>query len=94
MSSLPSAPPKPPLWRDIRVLRWAFQILVLAIVVGIIYWLYSNYQTNIAKSSIPTDLRFLDNPTSFTIPGNDLNQSQPVRDAFVQGFYNLSLIHI
>jgi general L-amino acid transport system permease protein len=88
MSSLPSAPPKPPLWRDIRVLRWAFQILVLAIVVGIIYWLYSNYQTNIAKSSIPTDLRFLDNPTSFTIPGNDLNQSQPVRDAFVQGFYN------
>ena len=88
MSSLPSAPPKPPLWRDIRVLRWAFQILVLAIVVGIIYWLYGNYQTNIAKSSIPTDLRFLDNPTSFTIPGNDLNQSQPVRDAFVQGFYN------
>lgn len=88
MTSLPSAPSKPPIWRDIRVLRWLFQLLILAVVVGIIYWLYGNYQTNVARSSIPTDLRFLDNPTNFTIPGNDLDQSQPVQDAFVQGFYN------
>lgn len=88
MTSLPSAPSKPPIWRDIRVLRWIFQLLILAVVVGIIYWLYGNYQTNVARSSIPTNLRFLDNPTNFTIPGNDLDQSQPVRDAFVQGFYN------
>ncbi|MFT6973395.1 MAG: general L-amino acid transport system permease protein, partial [Pontimonas sp.] len=88
MSSLPSAPIKPPLWRDIRVLRWAFQLLVLALVVAFVYWLYGNYQANVARSSIPTDLRFLDNPANFTMPGNDLDQSQPVRDAFVQGFYN------
>ncbi len=94
MSSLPSAPTKPPLWRDIRVLRWAFQFLILAVVVAIIYWLYGNYQTNVARSSIPTDLRFLDNPSSFTIPGNDLDQSQPVRDAFVQGFYNTLRVSI
>lgn len=88
MSSLPSAPSKPPIWRDIRVLRWAFQLLVLALVMAMIYWLYSNYQANVAKSNIPTNLLFLDNPANFTIPGNDLDQSQPVRDAFVQGFYN------
>jgi general L-amino acid transport system permease protein len=94
MSSLPSAPTKPPLWRDIRVLRWAFQLLVLALVIAFVYWLYGNYQTNVARSSIPTDLRFLDNPANFTMPGNDLDQSQPVRDAFVQGFYNTLRVSI
>lgn len=86
--------PKAPFWRDVRVLKWAFQVVVLAVVVGIIYWLYTNYQINVARSKIPTDLRFLDNPTNFTIPGNDLDQSQPVRDAFVQGFYNTLRVSI
>jgi len=94
MSPLPIASSKVPLWRDIRVLRWAFQIFVLLIVIGIGYWLYSNYQANIAKSSIQTDLRFLDNPANFTIPGNSLDQSQPVRDAFVQGLFNTLRIAI
>ena len=85
---------KTPVWRDVRVLKWVFQLVVLAIVVAIIYWLYNNYQVNVARSKIPTDLRFLDNPTNFTIPGNDLDQSQPVRDAFVQGFYNTLRVSI
>ena len=88
MSSLPSAPARVPLWRDVRVLRWAFQLVVLAVVLALLYWLYGNYQANVAKSSIPTNLRFLDNPANFTIPGNDLDQSAPVRDAFYQGFLN------
>lgn len=88
MSSLPSAPAKVPIWRDVRVLRWLFQIAVLAVVGLIIYWIWGNYQTNIERSSVQTDLRFLDNPASFTIPGNDFDQSSPVRAAFVQGFLN------
>ena len=55
---------------------------------ALLFWLYGNYQANVAKSSIPTNLRFLDNPSNFTIPGNDLDQSAPVRDAFYQGFLN------
>ena len=88
MSSLPSAPTRVPFWRDVRVLRWAFQLIVLALVFALLFWLYGNYQANVAKSSIPTNLRFLDNPSNFTIPGNDLDQSAPVRDAFYQGFLN------
>jgi len=57
-------------------------------VVGILYWLYSNYQVNISKSKIPTDLRFLGNPANFTFPGQEFDQSSPVRAAFVRGFYN------
>lgn len=88
MSSLPSTPAKVPLWRDIRVLRWAFQLLVVAGVFALIFWLHNNYQVNISKSQIQTDLTFLDNPASFTIPGSDFDQSQPVRDALVLGFFN------
>lgn len=87
-SSPPSATQKVPIWRNIRVLRWVFQILVLGIVFAILSWLWNNYQVNVAKSAISTDLGFLDNPANFTIPGNDFDQSQPVRLAFIEGFYN------
>jgi len=94
MNSLPAVPSRVPVWRNIRVLRGVFQILVLLVVVGILYWLYSNYQANVARSSIQTDLRFLDNPSNFTIPGNALDQSQPVREAFIQGLLNTLRIAI
>ena len=86
--SLPSAPSRPPIWRDVRVLRWLFQIVVLLALAGILFWIYGNYQQNISKSAIPTDFKFLDNPANFTIPGNDFDQSSRVAAAFVQGFIN------
>ena len=94
MSPLIGAPSKTPLWRDIRVLKWVFQLAVLAIFVGIIFWLYNNYQVNVQKSKIPTGLEFLDNPANFTMPGNDFNQSSPVWAAFIQGFYNTLRVSI
>lgn len=94
MSPLVGVPSKTPLWRDVRVLKWVFQLAVLALFLGIIAWLYNNYQVNIAKSKIPTGLEFLDNPASFTMPGSDFNQSSPVWSAFVQGFYNTLRISI
>jgi general L-amino acid transport system permease protein len=94
MSPLTAVSSKAPLWRDIRVLKWVFQLVVLAIVIGIIWWLYNNYQVNVSKSKIPTDLRFLDNPANFTFPGQGFDQSSPVRAAFVQGFYNTLRVSI
>ena len=35
---------RPPLWRDVRVLAWAFQIVVVAVVVAVVWWLFGNYQ--------------------------------------------------
>jgi general L-amino acid transport system permease protein len=88
VSPLTGVSAKTPLWRDVRVLKWLFQLAVLAVVVGIISWLYTNYQVNIQKSKVPTGFGFLDNPASFTMPGNDFDQSSPVRYAFIQGLYN------
>lgn len=94
MSPLSRSNARPVFWRDVRVLRWIFQIFVLAVVFAILYWIYGNYQTNVARSSVQTDLRFLDNPASFTIPGTDFDQSAPVSAAFVRGFQNTMLVAI
>ncbi|MEJ6494253.1 MAG: ABC transporter permease subunit [Actinomycetes bacterium] len=88
MSPLTVISAKTPFWRDIRILKWAFQFSVLAVVLAILFWLYGNYQENVSKSRIPTGLDFLDNPASFTIPGSNFDQSSQVRAAFVQGFIN------
>ncbi len=94
MSLLTGVSAKAPLWRDVRVLKWVFQLVVLAVFVSIIFWLYNNYQVNIQKSKIPTGLDFLDNPANFTMPGNEFNQSSPVWSAFIQGFYNTLRVSI
>lgn len=94
MSPLTGVSAKTPSWRDVRVLKWVFQLVVLGVVIGVIFWLYSNYQINVQKSKIPTDLRFLDNPANFTFPGQDFDQSSPVRAAFIQGFYNTLRVSI
>lgn len=88
MSPSTGATQRVPPWRDVRVVRWLFQIAVLLAVVAVLLWLWNNYRVSTSRSRIPTNLRFLDNPSSFTIPGNSLDQSAPVRRAFVQGILN------
>jgi general L-amino acid transport system permease protein len=83
-----------PLWRDIRVLQWLFQLLVVAFAAAIVIWLYGNYTANADRQNIPTSFDFLDNPTAFEITGNELSQNAPVRDAIVQGFLNTLRISV
>jgi general L-amino acid transport system permease protein len=83
-----AATTRPPPWRNVRVLTWAFQLVVFALVAAFLLWLWGNYRENVASSGIPTDFGFLDNPANFEIPGNDFNQRQPVRDVYVEGFVN------
>jgi general L-amino acid transport system permease protein len=83
-----------PLWRDVRVLQWLFQLLVVAVAAGIVIWLYSNYTTNASQQNIPTNLDFLDNPASFEITGNEMSQNAPVSDALYQGFLNTLRVSI
>jgi general L-amino acid transport system permease protein len=77
-----------PLWRDVRVLKWAVQIIVVGLVVALVMWLYGNYVDNAAEQNIPTDFGFLDNPANFKITGNELSTNAPVRDAIYQGLLN------
>ncbi|MBA3286809.1 MAG: ABC transporter permease subunit [Acidimicrobiia bacterium] len=79
---------RPPLWRDVRVLAWTFQIAVVLVVVAIVFWLLDNLRVNSQRLNIPTGFGHLDQPSSFPIPGSDFRQTQPVRDALVEGFQN------
>jgi general L-amino acid transport system permease protein len=80
---------RPPLWRDVRVLAWAFQLAVVGLVVAVVLWLLDNFRANSDRLNIPTGYRYLDQPANFPIPSNsDFHQSQPVRDALVEGLQN------
>jgi general L-amino acid transport system permease protein len=83
-----------PPWRNVNVLKWIAQLVVVAIVVAIVIWLYGNYTENASRQNIPTSLDFLDNPAAFQITGNALSQSAPVRDALVQGLLNTLRVSI
>jgi general L-amino acid transport system permease protein len=79
---------RPPLYRDIRVLQWAAQLVVVALVVAFVLWLYGNYTQNTDRQNIPTSFDFLDNPATFQITGSPLSANAPNRDAFVVGVQN------
>jgi general L-amino acid transport system permease protein len=89
-TTTPAAPraARPPLWRDVRVLRLAFQVAVLAVIGGILFTLVANVRTNSERLGIPTGFEYLDNPAQFPIPDSDFRQSQPVRDAVAEGLGN------
>jgi general L-amino acid transport system permease protein len=84
----PPAPSRPPLWRDVRVLRWAVQLAVLAAVVAVVAVLVANVRANSSRLGIPTGYGYLDNPAQFPIPDSRFRQTQPVSDAILIGLGN------
>lgn len=87
-------PASTPIYRNVRVLAWAYQLAVFAVVLAIAMWLLGNYRANAAASGIPTGFEFLTNPTTFSIPGSDLRPTQPIRDALVVGILNTIRISV
>jgi general L-amino acid transport system permease protein len=83
-----------PLWRDVRVLKWVLQLVIVGLVVALLVWLYGNYIDSTSEQNIPTDFGFLDNPANFKITGNELSTTAPVRDALWQGVLNTLRISV
>ncbi|HEX6238477.1 MAG TPA: ABC transporter permease subunit, partial [Acidimicrobiales bacterium] len=75
---------RPPLWRDVRVLRVAFQVAVLAAVVAFVSYLYDNLRAN----GVEFDFGFLDQQAGFTVAYTDLRPSDPILDAILTGLRN------
>lgn len=92
MSASPTTPAarrhRPPFWRDVRIIRGALQVGFVVAVGALLWWLYSNMVTNLARQGIPTGFDFLDRRTGFTILGTDFRASQPIHEALWVGLGN------
>ncbi len=84
----PAQAARPPLWRDVRVVRLVLQLVFAVAVVAAIAFLYSNLIENLTRQGIRTDFGYLDQPAGFQILGSDFRASQSVRDALLVGFGN------
>lgn len=78
-----------PLWRDVRVLRWLFQIVVLLIVIGVGYLLINNLLTNLNKVGLSLNFDFINRPAGFDISeGPDFNKTDPIWQAYLVAIAN------
>lgn len=84
----PRSPHKPPLWRDLRIIRIALQVAFIAAVAGLILWLFNNLVTNLARQGIRSDFAFLEQRAGFTILGTDFSSSEPISQALLTGLGN------
>jgi general L-amino acid transport system permease protein len=84
----PTGSGRPPLWRDVRVIRAVLQVVFAIVVVATIAYLYSNLVNNLTRQGIRTDFGYLDQPAGFQILGSDFRAAQPVRSALWVGFRN------
>jgi general L-amino acid transport system permease protein len=76
---------RPPLWRNVRVLRAVVQIAFVAAVLALFVYLGNNLRANLLQRGLPTGFGFLDDPTGVNISGVVFDPSQPIRDALLIG---------
>lgn len=79
---------RPPLWRNVRVLRIAFQAVFLVVVVGFLLYLLDNVVYNLERLGFPTGFDYLSQQAGFAIPDSDFRSTQSLQDALVVGFQN------
>lgn len=84
--------PKVAWYRNVRVLRVVVQVVFLAAVVGVLWWLFSNLVANLDRRGISTDFGFLNRGTGFQIPYDEgFDPQSPVRDMVLVGLKNTLL---
>lgn len=78
-----------PFWRDVRVLRWLFQIVVLLLVIGAGYWLINNLLTNLKEVGLSLDFGFITRPAGFDISeGPPFEKTDPIWKAYTVAISN------
>lgn len=79
---------RPPLWRDVRVVRFVLQAVFLLLVGALLWSLATNMLGNMRAAGLSTTFDFLDQPARVDIRDSDFRPAQPVRDALLVGFTN------
>ncbi|HVL89561.1 MAG TPA: ABC transporter permease subunit [Actinomycetota bacterium] len=85
---------RPPPWRDVRVLRIAFQVLVVGIVAGLGLYLVGNLTSNLDRQGIRTDFGYLSQPAGFAIADTSFRSTDSVLDALKVGIRNTAVLSL
>lgn len=83
---------RPPPWRNVRVLRFAFQAVFLLLVALLLLYLWETATDNLRRLGIRTDFRYLRQPAGFAIPDSDFRSSQSLFDAVLVGMQNTAKV--
>ena len=94
MTATASPSSRPPLWRDIRVLRIAAQVVVVVLVALGLRQLFVNLVSGLEETGIPTSFDFLDAPAGFRIADSNFDPSSSSIELFLQGVKNTLLVAV
>lgn len=86
--------PRPPLWRDVRVLRVVFQLVVVGLAALVAWFLWNNLITNLERSGVTTGFGFIDSRLGFAIPDVPTSSSMPFWRGLLVGAKNTALVGI
>jgi general L-amino acid transport system permease protein len=84
----PTATTRPPPWRDVRILRVAFQVGAVVTVGAFLAYLYDNLTANQRALGVETSFDFLDQQAGFRIAYSDFSPSGTVLEAMLVGLRN------
>jgi general L-amino acid transport system permease protein len=88
VSAVTTTTRRPPPWRNVRVLRIAFQAVFLLLIAIFLFYLWETATDNLRRLGIRTDFRYLRQPAGFAIPDSDFRSSQSLFDAVLVGMRN------
>ena len=83
-----TAATRPPPWRDVRILRLAFQVGAVVAVGAFLAYLYDNLTANQRALGIETSFDFLDQQAGFRIAYSDFSPTGTVLEAMLVGLRN------
>ncbi|HEX2046086.1 MAG TPA: ABC transporter permease subunit [Gaiellaceae bacterium] len=92
MSAVTTTTRRPPPWRNVRVLRIAFQAVFLLVVAIFLLYLWETATDNLRRLGIRTDFRYLRQPAGFAVPDSDFRSSQSLFDAVLVGMQNTAKV--
>jgi general L-amino acid transport system permease protein len=92
VTALESASRRPPPWRNVRVLRFAFQAAFLLAVAGLLFYLLDNVATNLRRLGIDTSFDYLSQPAGFAIPDSDFRSTQSLFAALLVAVKNTASV--
>jgi general L-amino acid transport system permease protein len=84
----PTATTRPPPWRDVRILRLAFQLGAVVAVGAFLAYLYDNLTANQRALGIETSFDFLEQQAGFRIAYSDFSPGSTVLEAMLVGLRN------